>query len=78
MPTVSTQAGPSWLGPSAPVKSKWVQRQGHVDCIDLTLEPRHAQTGLKIFVIVIPNEGLAGAFFWYSTDYRIFRCCLHR
>ena len=27
---------------------------------DHTLEPGHAKTGLKIFVIVIPNEALAG------------------
>ncbi len=37
---------------------------------------RHRKTDLKIFVVVIPREGLVGgprqSFFWYDTDYKIY------
>ncbi len=32
---------------------------------------------LKVFVVVIPKEGLGG-FFGYDTNYKILLCCLHR
>ncbi len=47
------------------------------------IELCHIKTGLKIYVSVIPKEGLPGttssqAFFWYDTNYRIVFCGLHR
>ena len=39
---------------------------------------RHAKTGLKIFVVVVPKEGLAGASpAKPDSDYRSVLCCLH-
>ncbi len=52
----------------------------HVSTIEMivkkweTHELRHGNTGLKIFVVLIPEEGLAAtspnqSFCWYGTDY---------
>ena len=40
--------------------------------IELTHEVCHRKTDLKVFVVVIPKEGVAGqSFFWYDTDYKV-------
>ncbi len=41
-------------------------------CIHMTT---HDMRHLKVFVVVIPKEGLAG--FEYDTDYKILLYCLH-
>ena len=55
---------------------------------EVVFEPCHGKSHLKIFVIVIPKEGLEGrpcqslfrpcrSLFGYDTDYNTVLCCLH-
>ena len=46
----------------------------------LICELGHTKIGLKVFVLVIPKEGLANTnpAFWYETDNRIALCYHHR
>ena len=47
-----------------------------------TCDVRHKKIDLKVFVVVIPKEGLPGeapqSFFGYDTDYKILLYCLQR
>ncbi len=48
----------------------------HTEFLSISNDARHKKTDLKVFVDVIPKEGLAGwgprqSFFGYDTDYRI-------